>query len=299
MLRQRGEVLTDVVNDTRDIDWITLETADGPAQDAAAGPKTLDYVFARGGCDLRAVTHYFGLVADTVYGEFNIVEDGLMLPLHHSAMTRNAMLAPPPEAMQAVCQLGYKPHHFESAINGLPENARAIWLLSFWGEGGYALYRHNATGVCLPVAVPNHGADGLNLLEIAQAESGVSDPALAVLRREFSFEGLIGKAAFKNNVRLMMKRVSPGTSVFILLGRTEHTRQDGTVVQHRKMARVNRWLTELADEIPAMHLLQVMDFVKPGEETANPGHFDRKVYFRIYQEIMRQVQSAPLQAAAE
>jgi hypothetical protein len=66
-----------------------------------------------------------------------------------------------------------------------------------------------------------------------------------------------------------------------------------------KKAQVNQWLIELAAELPVIQLLNVNDFVGLGEATDNPNHFDRKVYFRIYQEIMRRVQAERIDTAAE
>ena len=67
----------------------------------------LDYVYARGGCDLAAVTHYFKMVADEVYGEFNTVEKW-----------------PQP----AAAPLGVRPPHVKRHRACRPPAVRRAWL---------------------------------------------------------------------------------------------------------------------------------------------------------------------------
>ena len=298
-LRQKGEVLTDVMGDTRDIDWITVEVPGAAVQQSAHSPHVLDYVYARGACDLRAVTHYFHMVADEVHGEFNTVEEGAALPLHHSVFASHALKGLPPGARGIFGKLGYKPEHFRSIITELNPQARAVWLLSFWGDPSYALYRHNGSGRTIPVAVPKFQRNLMNLIDMDPADSGIDETVLEVLKQRFSFTGMIKEAEFKANVRLILSHASQQTRVFILLSNTDMMQKSNATIENPRKASVNRWLTELAAELPVMNLLQINDFVGPGEATDNPNHFDRKVYFRIYQEIMRQIQADPLETAAE
>ncbi len=297
-MAQKGEVLTDVVGDTREIDWISVEVP-GAVPEAARNAHVLDYVYARGACDLRAVTHYFNMVADEVYGEFNTVEDGLALPLHHSAFARLGLQGVPPAARVAFKKLGYKPEHFQTAIPSLPKGARAVWLLSFWGDPGYALYKHNGSGRTIPVVLPKFQRNLMNLITADPAVSGITPAALDLLKQRFTFMGMIGEAEFKTNVRLIMSHISPGTQVFVLLSNNETIVKGNVLAASAKKAQVNQWLIELAAELPVIQLLNVNDFVGLGEATDNPNHFDRKVYFRIYQEIMRRVQAERIDTAAE
>ena len=286
-LRVRGEVLTDVVGDTREIDWVRVasEHADGEA----ANTHVLDYVYARGGCDLHAVTHYFNGVAPVVYGEFNSVEDGTMLPLNHSVFARHALRGLPEAARRVFTKMGYREAHFQSALTSLPPSERAVWVLSFWGEAAYALYRHGFTGLLLPVVHKKFKAT-MQDITIADPAKGADPDFVAKVKRHFIFEGMIVEKDFKENLQLILERATPGVRVFILKANEQSVGPKGVVVHKRKQM-VNNWIAAVAGRFSNVALLDMSDFATADEMTANPNHFDRMVYFKVFQEIMRRVQT--------
>ena len=295
-LRVRGEVLTDVSNDTREIDWIRV--ASEHADTETSNAHLLDYVYARGGCDLHAVTHYFNGVAPVVHGEFNVVEDGTMLPLNHSVFARHALRGLPEAARRVFTKMGYRDEHFQSALTSLPSSDRAVWVLSFWGEAAYALYRHNFTGLLLPVVHKKFKGTMQDITTADPVKSNVGAEFIAKVRRHFIFEGMIVEKDFSENLRLILERATPGVSVFILKANEQSVGPKGLVVHKRKQM-VNNWTAAVARDFPNVALLDMNDFATADEMTANPNHFDRMVYFKVFQEIMRRVQGeAPPAAAA-
>ena len=296
VLNVRADKMPAFVHDAREIDWVSLELPES-APRAGTDTHVPHYVYIRGTSDLRAVGHYFNLVAGAMYGDFNSVEDGVALPLHHSTLARHALMGLPPMAAQLFGQLGYQSRHFQSAVSQLPERGRAIWLLNFWGDPAYALYRHNGSGRTIPVVLPNFHRHLMDLTQLDPAKTGIGSDILRILKNRFTFAGMIGADEFKENVRLILQHATPETRVFILLSGESTSANSAGKVKNKAM--VNGWLTELAGELPIISLLNIGDFVAPGEETSSPNQIDRKVYFRIYQEIMRRLQFDTQQAAAE
>ena len=295
-LRVKGEVLTDVVGDTREIDWIRV-ASEGDVNEAGSA-HVLDYVFARGGCDLHAVTHYFNGVAPVVHGEFNVVEDGTMLPLHHSVFTRYALLGLPESARRVFNKMGYRDAHFESAVTSLPQSDKAVWVLSFWAEPAYALYRHTYSGVLLPVVHGNYKSNMQDITTTEPANRNVDADFIAKVKRHFTFVGMIGEDDFKENLRVILERATPGVRVFILKANGQSMGPKGVVV-HKRRQTINRWTEAVARDFPNVALLDMNDFATESEMTANPNHFDRMVYFKVFKEIMRRVQDiAPATADA-
>ncbi len=297
-LRVMGEVLTDVLGDTRQVDWITLRLPDAEIAHVAEA-RTFDYVYARGGCDLHALAHYFNMAAGTIHGEYNTVEDGVMLPLHHSVFARHAITGLPQAASRVFAKLGYKPEHFKSLLSDVPAGGRALWILSFWGEAGYALYEHNFTGKQIPVAARLYKG---TLQDITQAdpEKFKADAALiAHVKRHFTFKGMIDEDTFKENLRMILGRKTPETRVFILMATEDHLNKDNVVTINKRKQSVNQWTEAVAREFSNVELLSMTDYATDQERTNNPNHFDRMVYFKVFQDIMRRAGENAIVSAAE
>jgi FkbH-like protein len=295
-LRVKGEVLTDVLGDTRDIDWITVE-APGTENATDAKSRVLDTVYARGGCDLHAITHYFNMVAREVHGDFNIVESGVMMPLQHSAFARLALKGMPAAARHVFGLIGYQPEHLESAITKLPDTGRAVWILSFWSEISYGLYKHNFTGLTIPIPARHYHFNLRDMTALDPAKTARLDQRLlARVKRHFSFVGAIGEDDFKENVKLILSRATPETSIYILLANEQKMSKEGIVPDRRRQT-INRWTEEAIGDMPRVSYLRMTDFASVDEHTVNPNHFDRLVYFKIYEEIMRRVKEESLALA--
>ena len=297
-LRIVGEVLADVLGDMRDIDWITLRL---PGVDTApiAAPRTFDYVFARGGCDLNAVAHYFSVTTGAIHGEYNAVENGVMLPLHHSAFARHAITGLPDTAENAFKKLGYRASHFRSLLSDIPETGSALWLLSFWAEDGYALYEHTPTGRQIPIAARCFKHTLQDITKVTPEEFPPDAELIAYVKKHFAFKGMIGEAAFKETLRMIFGAKTPGTRVFVLLAADKHLNKDNMVVINRRKHTFNQWTVAVAKEFENIETLSMTDYADTEDYTRNPNHFDRMAYFRVFQDVMRRVGDGAVRSAAE
>jgi hypothetical protein len=289
----QGEVLSDVVHDVSPIDWIQIRGSTTSGKGSATEQK--GWVFARGGCDLRAVCHYFSLGALGSSGEFNFNRHGCDVRIDHSMFLRYAVTGLPPGGMEACKGLGYREEDFRTRLFDQRAGTGA-WLLSFWSDAAYAVYRHRETGAVVPFMFPrwHQTTDvrkaSLDDLPAEQDRSRYVDP-LAHLKENFDYTGVISEALFKENLKIILNAAPRNTRVFIL-GANEYLWDPQTSVRHRSSDNksLNRWTRAVTRWRRKVTILDIRDFVVSDTEVHNWGHFDRTVYFRIYQEIDRRMQ---------
>src|ERR1700679_575675 len=292
-LEVQGEVLSDVVHDVSPIDWIQIRGSTASGNGSATEQK--GWVFARGGCDLRAVCHYFSVGALGSSGEFNVSRQGCDIRIDHSMFLRYAITGLPTGGMEACRGLGYSEEDFRTTLLDQIAGTRA-WLLSFWSDSAFAVYRHRETGVVVPFMFPRwHQATdvrnaSLDALPAEHDRSWFVGP-LAHLKENFDYAGVISEALFKENLKIILNAAPRNTRVFIL-GANEHLWDPQTSIRHRHSDHesLNRWTRAVTRWRRKVTILNVRDFVASETEVHNWGHFDRTVYFRIYQEIDRRMQ---------
>jgi FkbH-like protein len=289
-LKIRGEVLTDVLRDDRDIDWISAELPETAMVIGSDDAPKLDYVFARGGCDLHAIQHYFTVAVGALFGEFNIVEGGLNLPLQHSSFARHRLRGLPPDAAAAFHQVGYRDEHFQSALADVKPDATGVWVLSFWADAGNPLYRHRASGLSVPVPIPGVRVMFQDVSRMDPAESGADPKLISYLRDHFDYVGMISEAEFKENVRVLLDSAGPNTKIFILMAHEKPGQRGQEAGGMTRKQITNHWITEITAGLPGVTLMDIGKFSSGVESgPGNANHFDRITYFRVFQEIMRNI----------
>ena len=296
-LRVVGRVLTDVIADERTIDWVRVAIG-GSANIANQTSAKIAYVLARGGCDMRAISHYFGMVAGRVVEEFDTVRHGLMPLVCHSAIAAQAIAAQRNDTPGACClpedfvrdcaPLGYAAEDFVTLAAAPPADAPAVWLLSFNIEQSAPLFRHLGTGRLIPVVIPNLRVPASRLLTQDAAASGADPALIAHLRAHFAYEGTLPDAMIADHLRTLLHQAGAGVRAFIILGNSSGTDADGSAWVVEGLQQRNGIIAEVAAGFPAVELLHPRDFMSTAEALAQTRrhHFDRMVYFRIFQHIM-------------
>jgi hypothetical protein len=112
-------VLSDVVRDVSPIDWIQIRGR-APSRKGSVTEQA-GWVSARGGCDLRAVCHYFSLGALRSSGEFNRYRHGCDIRLDHSMFLRYAISGLLSGGMVACKRLGYDEEDFRTYMGTISE----------------------------------------------------------------------------------------------------------------------------------------------------------------------------------
>lgn len=274
-----GEVLTDLHDESIPCDWITLYD---PAQDRSeAQGKDIGTMFIGGGCDLEAVAHYVTIHAGRLFTRLNTSRGGIEIRRDHTQILRAALDGIGGERLQAMRALGYADEDFERPPIALL-HAR-VWLLSFWADAYYQLYRNRQTGDVVPFSPASLGHTDLSAMtDEAVAHRNPTPEALAALRTfraEYESVGRIGEAAFKDNVRTILRAAPVGTQVLVLLmGEQPFGGMEDLVDLHRQQ---NRWLSELLPEFANVSALRMDDFVTGPQNLTGPTHYERLVYQRL------------------
>jgi hypothetical protein len=289
-LQPRCKVASDPVGDDRVIDWINAAPAEFVLENTSRA-EDLSYVYLRGACELRPLAHYFAMSIPRVIEEFDTVRRGQMPLLNHSVIAAQAMRGVDDEAIRYAAPLGYIAEDFRPFLSGPLPGGRAVWVLGFAIEQFAPLFRHISTGVLLPLHPM--GLAGSPEAIMAGGDIGDADPEVIVhLRANFTFVGRRPNdgidAIFRDSLRAILSRGNGETAIFIVLGSERRVNADGTEGVAVQMRRFNELVAEVAGAFPNTHLLAPLAFSTPAEVAAmtEPTHFDRIVYYRMFQHIM-------------
>jgi hypothetical protein len=89
----------------------------------------------------------------------------------------------------------------------------------------------------------------------------------------------------------MILNAAPRNTRVFVLAANEHFLEPQTNIRHRSLhsESINRWIREVTRWRTKVTILNIRSFVASDAEVHNWGHFDCKVYFRVYQEIERRM----------
>ena len=274
-----GEVLTDLHDESIPCDWITLHDP-AKALDVSQA-RDIGTMFIGGGCDLEAVAHYVSIHAGTLFLRLNTSRAGIEIRRDHTQMLRQAIEGVGDESLRAMQELGYSEEDLRRPSTDLL-GAR-VWLLSFWADTYYQLYRHRRTGDMVPFSPASLGhTDMFALSDDEVAGRNPTPEAMAAIRYFHEYYepvGRIGEVAFKDNVRAILRAAPAGTRVLVLLmGEQPFQGMEALADLHRQH---NRWLSDLLPEFAHVTPLRMDDFVKTPQDLTGPTHYERLVYQRF------------------
>ena len=292
-----GEVASDPKAPGPPIDWIRLEGADAAA-DAPTQPLAVQRIVVRGGCDLAAIAHYLRLLTPELVGEFNLNRLGSDMRIDHSEFLRpDNPAAHGGQALAEAAKFGFAAEDFNSALFCGQTDAD-VWLLSFWSDIAFALYRHKRLGFRLPYPLQDHNQTDARGVDLA-AFSGFEGPereayvrrTLPILASDYEFEGLIDEARFKDTLRGVLARASPGTRIALLTPSAWGINAEGVGIVMDTSRRLDRWSREVGAEFAGVITLNIRDFVADETEVIDPYHFQRIVYVRAYRFLAERLTS--------
>jgi hypothetical protein len=287
-LKVEGEVTTDIF--AADMpDWITL-ARDGDGDASEAAQQSLGRVLVRGGCDLQVMAHYLGMSASSVCGEYHFHRFGKAIRVDHSACVRLALDGISDTAMRALEPIAYRRDDFETAL--ARNEAFDTYLFSFQSDGVQSLYRHRSLGISVPFGVAKM-RNSLDLAKVPRArlDARLPDPnarqALDALLENYVHTGLIGEAAFKENLQRMLDATSPGAKVFIILGNENARDAQGEMQVHEHQRSINRWIGEVAANARQdVRPLAIAEHIRDPSEMMDVNHFAPKVYYRLSEALV-------------
>ena len=284
----RGEVLTDVKADGPPVDWITLDHAAGlPAPADRARP--FDYLYVRGGCELQSLAHYFKDLSSREITDVNLIRNDRPLRLDHSVFIQHAMTGFPETARADLEAVGFTDADFSPELLRLPEEGHGLWLLSLWGDASTILYRHKETGTELPVrrnrAPLSAAKQAYDLTQAEPSDHPGDEVLIATVKRAFAFAGGISEAAFRANLRNLLGRLRPPARAFLLLANDSLNGDPRQQDTKGRFFKLNAITIEEANAVPGVTLIDTRSFIAGPDEISDVLHFNRAVYFRIFQHI--------------
>ena len=205
VLRVVGDVVSDVLADTRDINWITLDLPGLGTRAANAAPQ-LSYVMARGACAMRAILHYFAMVSGNIIEEFAGVRGGLTPLTGASILAMHALRGNlPAEFIRDTAALGFVAQDFTSIITNPPPAAKAVWLLTFTLEHPVPVFRHKTTGLLIPVwTTRTLRVPARDIVSKPPAQTGLDPDLYDALVKNFDPVGALPDAVFAENLRAIL-----------------------------------------------------------------------------------------------
>ena len=288
-LNVMGEVLTDPTDRDILVDWITPARVEATGLAQAAEPLQFQTIFARGGCDLASLMHYFTLHSDTIIEEFNEPRNGQMFRRDHTAFLMPALTGKiTKDAMRAAETLGYDATDFETR---LPDATGGLTLLSFWADADIPEYRHRQTSLRVPywlVGAQQHDLIANGELREAVARTDVQRTRVQALCERFEHRGILSERAMRQRYRRILDAV-PASNVVVVVLANERGPQhflNPSLGAHPSHARLNRVIREVAAGCENVLLLDPADHINGPDDLIDLNHFKRPVYHRMYRDVI-------------
>ncbi|MCB2407723.1 hypothetical protein [Hymenobacter lucidus] len=290
-LAVQGDVATELNQHDRP-DWITVETTE--AAEASVTNKLTAKpaagrlrVLLKGGCDLGQLTPFLQAYELAVDEEFNFNNEN-QIPVHmeHTALLRQGRELPESEKQRLALSLPFFGREaFDTRLWGAGFDVLVYSPLMDYTQ---ELYREKATGAEIPFG----GYQNLTTAEpAAQAAKysqrrfqGMDEAFLRRFQQEFSFEGQITPARFKDNLRWLRQQVPATVPIFFLNGAEidiPGSGETGALQRHQVM---NQALADFVAAAENCFVIDVRDFVQtPADVTNNLRHYQRQHYRTLAQ----------------
>ena len=301
-----GEVLSDV-HTAAPVDWVNQA---GGIASSARSLAQFSAIRLRGGCEISAMAHYFKVAGPVTVAETNFSTDIFIVKQDMATHLVNVLRADP-ALNSAWARLEWPAEALTSDFMA-PTSGPTLLVLNTWGELHIPRYRHRTLGFHVHLTVTGfmgwgetfHGGDIAAWTDEAldaQALAQGLDPALharlravvAELRRDYEFAGVIQDAEVKANLHAIAERIPANATLALLL--PSATSADGTANYRNTL--YNAWCREALGDRPNVLLIDIDGSIHSPSDRLDIGdHFDRIVYYRVAEDIMRQASALALAA---
>lgn len=286
-----GDVLSDLFSTETTYDWIRAL----PIAQMETGERSdvlrIDSIYARGGCDLSELMHYFTLNCSEVTQEFNCIKDWQPLRADHSAFLLNSLNGLTDDQLAAAAKLAYRPEDFTTQFP-TEEGSASLCLLSFWADVDIPFYRHRATGLELPYFVVGAAKEDLRTDRATVARLGTNEFQLRrieVLMAEWDYHYGLSHSELVERYRGIIVRIPQTTRVFMTLANERHPQHFANPVEFPRDANhvaYNEALREAVYGFDNVDLIDLNSYVTSADDILDLNHLRRYLYFKIYEEIV-------------
>jgi len=275
---------SDPAHDAREIDWITLRQTD-EIVDAAQVPK-LDYVVARGACEMRAISQYLRPFCGEMIEEVNRYVDGINVPANAAILASQAITGFPPQAIEAMLNFGFVEQDFHSILAAPPACQSAVWILGTASETTY-LFSHRETGILMPLVLNVFEPPPPGPLPFTDT-TGLTSERAAYLRQNFDYAGRSSSNLLKDSLELIFRHAPKQVKIFVVLSNEQIFSDEAGWIPARAAIARNAMICDLIKEKHQVEAIVPSHFMDEIElkSMQKLNHFNRLVYYRIFQHIL-------------
>lgn len=289
-LQVEGEVLSDPRDESRNIDWIELVADKGDADKIAGADMKIDKFYVLGGCIMENIGHYLQVFSKKVIHEGNERRDGMDFRRTHTSYLAYGDWLPNSVFFDAVGRLGCRREDFHNRI--FEADGKSALVLSFWYDQISPLYRHRSVPIEMPFLIDGVRWDeDVTRLQYHQMPADFrsgknAERIFHYFKNNFIYNGYINPGSYRNRVNAILNRIQAGIPIFLLdLPGADEEKWSERQVRRDMIDSINRVHKELAAERSNIILIDPMEFILQPEDRMDWWHFDRKVYYRIFQRI--------------
>jgi len=291
-----GHVLTDPRDESLPVDWISLgpPVSHTPEQSISI-PNPFHKLLLRGGCNGLSIAHYFHANIKSVVSEVALSRNGVPIRIDHSLFATNALDGLSTDFLGAIERLGYQRSDFVTQLFDVTLG-NALVILDFWTDAEIAIYRHRILGFRIPFVAPYHfpvkpEGNVMELVDNFTMEGYDGDhqffKSLRTLREEYEYEGIIGEQAFKKNLARILSHITSNAKIYILAANEKWLNPGNNLTYtYPAHSNLNQWTAQVAISFGNVTILDVRQFFSSEADAETVNHFDRLVYFRIFQAIL-------------
>jgi FkbH-like protein len=294
-----GEVLTDLFDDT-DVDWINVSGFSTNNNVSSRQSQMIPEIRLRGGCELAALAHYFSLDTPNVLVETAHGKDGMFVRIDSTANMMPALRNRTTALREEILRIGLSEADFASKFLA-PSAPGTVLILSTWGDVWAPFYKHRQMDFQFGYSITHLGGSDLTKIsngELTQyftdfdVKSGLQlrmQSRVRHLRENYDYGCGLADETLQENLKEVFNQIPFGACLFLIL--PYRCRVNGPkIVEIPDVAKYNRLVAEVAANYQSVELLSMDEFVRDSSEALeNVGHFDRIVYFRMYEKLSQMI----------
>lgn len=296
-----GEVVSDVFQVDNEIDWIKCFPISALGDANEEDVIKLDYVYARGGCDLQLLLGFGATSFLKVVGEHNTIKNWQSVRSDHSSFLLAALNGVSSEALAAAQAIGYSAEDFETLFPRDANGAPDVCLLSFWADANIPLYRHRATGLELPYWLIGTGKEDLTVDDEVIARFMAPDDRrherIARLRSEWDFVGGLTQTQMEERFSDIVSKIPNETTIIMVVAHEKHGHYYSGYVDaiHHDHIVYNEAIRSVAKKFNNVFLIDASPYITEREHILDVFHYQRMVYYKMYCDLMEIVKHRKVQ----
>jgi len=287
-----GEVISDIKKYNGDIDWISIDDSgdSNPPFPDVSSQKKFHRIYARGGCDMASLIHYFTSYSKNIVTEFNVVRNGQPIRLDHSSFLIYSLTEDiRDEKLEVASRLGYEKSDFQSDFRSdAAENN--LYLLSFWADADIPIYRHKYSDLRLPywlIGALDKDLTSNESLRIKLPKNSEQIMQLDYLHENFIYEGILSCEEMVARYIKIISSIKSSSKIILILANERGllsfaNSSEQNNPRHKKL---NNALRKASKGYSNVLLIDPAKVINTANDIFDLNHFKREVYYKLFRII--------------